>query len=118
MPPPPGLERVVLDSSVRLGAARREIVAAAALHYYTAFWSPWLVGEFVRQRTEWIAERAAREGCDRAETRKRLRASRQRVNALLHELSHVLPRPTCRGCAILTTGQSSRRRSQRRPTYL
>ena len=90
MPPPPGIERAVLDSSVLLGAARREIVAAAALHYYTAFWSSWLVGEFVRQRTEWIAERAAREGCDRAETRKRLRASRQRVNSLLHELSHVL----------------------------
>ncbi len=90
MPQRPALERVVLDSSVLLGVARRELVAAAALRYYTAYWSPWLVAEFVRQRTEWIAERAAREGCSRAETRRRLRASRERLNALIHELSHIL----------------------------
>jgi len=49
-------------------------VAGAFLHYYDAFWSPWIVGEFVRKRTEWIADRAVREGCDRAELRQRLRA--------------------------------------------
>lgn len=49
-------------------------MAGAFLHYYDAFWSPWIVGEFVRKRTEWIADRAVREGCDRAELRQRLRA--------------------------------------------
>ena len=62
----------------------------AALRYYTGYWGTWIVSEFVRRRTEWIAERAAREGCDRTETRRRLRESRSRVNALISELSGVL----------------------------
>jgi excisionase family DNA binding protein len=61
---PPALERVTLDTSALLGANRRYLIAATALRYYTAFWSSWIVGEFVRKRTEWIAERAAQEGCD------------------------------------------------------
>lgn len=90
MEAPPALERIVLDASALLGVNRPALIAAAALRYYVAWWSPWIVGEFVRKRTEWIAERAAREGCDRAETRRRLRASRRRVNALVADLSHVL----------------------------
>ena len=81
---------MVLDASALLSGSRRYLVAAAALRYYTAIWSTWIVGEFARKRTEWIAERAAREGCDRTETRRRLRESRQRLNALVAELSHVL----------------------------
>jgi hypothetical protein len=44
----------------------------------------------VRKRTEWIAERAARDRCDPAETRRRLRESRERVNRFVRELSRVL----------------------------
>ncbi|HVC35562.1 MAG TPA: hypothetical protein VNL16_18795 [Chloroflexota bacterium] len=90
MTPPAALERVALDASALLGANRTSLSAAAALDFYAGYWSPWIVGEFVRKRTEWIAERAAREGCNRAETRRRLRASRQRVNILIADLSHVL----------------------------
>jgi hypothetical protein len=81
---------VALDSSALLGANRRYLVAAAALGYYTGFWSAWIVGELVRKRTEWIADRASREGADRAELRRRLRQSRERVNALVDALSGVL----------------------------
>jgi len=84
------LERVALDSSVLLGSSRSALVAAVALGYCEGYWSTWIVGEFVRRRTEWIADRAARDGCHRAEVRRRLRESRQRVNALINELSHVL----------------------------
>ena len=80
---PRALERVALDSSALLGDQRRLLVGAAALHYYTGFWSSWIVAEFVRKRTEWIAERASRDGCDRTETRRRLRASRQRINEFI-----------------------------------
>jgi len=48
------------------------------------------VGELVRKRTEWIADRAAREHADRTALRRRLRESRQRMNALIDELSGVL----------------------------
>lgn len=60
------------------------------LNYCKGHWSTRIVGEFVRRRTEWIAERAARDGCNRTEIRRRLRESRQRVNALVDDLSHVL----------------------------
>ena len=73
--------RVVLDSSVLLGASRRVLVAGAALRYYEVYWSSWLIGEFVRKRTEWIAGRAVREGCTPAELRRRLRESRECVDA-------------------------------------
>lgn len=90
MEPRPEPERAVHDSSVLLGANRTLLVAAVTLRYCTGYWSTWIVSEFVRRRTEWIAERAARDGCDRTETRRRLRESRQRVNTLIGELSHVL----------------------------
>ena len=81
---------MVLDASVLLGPHRTFLVAGAFLHYYDAFWSPWIVGEFVRKRTEWIADRAVREGCDRAELRQRLQASRGRVNVVITEMARVL----------------------------
>jgi len=81
---------VVLDASVLLGPRRTLLVTGAFLHYYDAFWSPWIVGEFVRKRTEWIADRAVREACDRAELRLRLQASRDRVNAAITEMARVL----------------------------
>ncbi|HZS00197.1 MAG TPA: hypothetical protein VFE37_15895 [Chloroflexota bacterium] len=86
---PAAIERVVLDTSALLGANRRYLVAAAGLRYYTAFWSSWIVAEFIRKRTEWIADRAVREGCDRAELRRRLREAKSRVNRLVDEMSHV-----------------------------
>jgi hypothetical protein len=73
-----------------LGGNRRYLIAAAVLRYYTAFWSSWIIAEFVRKRTEWIAVRAAQDGCSRTETRQRLREARRRINALIHELSSVL----------------------------
>lgn len=82
--------RVVLDASVLLGGQRRYLVAGAELRYCAAFWSSWIVSEIVRKRTEWVAQRAAREGCGPAETTRRLRASRARVNALIEELSRTL----------------------------
>jgi len=88
--PPPALERVTLGASPLLGVWRRYLIAAAALGCCTAFWSTWIVSEFVRRRTEWIADRAAREGCDRAEVRRQLREPRQRANALIDALSHIL----------------------------
>ena len=84
------LERVAFDASALLGRYRASLMASAALHYCAGYWSAWIVSEFVRKRTEWIAERALREGCTRSETRRRLRASRQRVNALIADLSQVL----------------------------
>ena len=87
---PPAIERVALDSSVLLGAQSPRLIAAAALHYYTGFWSSWIVAEFVRKRTEWIAERASRNGCNRAETRRRLRESRQRINEFIRACGPVL----------------------------
>lgn len=84
------LERVCLDSSGLLGSQCPHLVAAATLRYYSAFWSPWIISEFVRLRTEWIANRAVGDGCDRPELRRRLRLSRQRINLLLTELSNVL----------------------------
>jgi len=44
----------------------------------------------VRKRTEWIAERAARDQTERSELLRRLRSSRQRVNALIADLSGSL----------------------------
>ena len=80
----------MLDASVLLGPRRTFLVAGAFLRYYDAFWSAWLVAEFVRKRTEWIADRAVREGCDRAELRRRLLVSRERVNAAVAEMARVL----------------------------
>jgi len=87
---PLAIERVALDSSALLGAQRGPVIAAAASHYYLGFWSSWIVAEFVRKRTEWIAERASRDGCDRAETRRRLRQSRRRINEFIRSCAPVL----------------------------
>ncbi len=84
------LERVAFDSSALLSGYRRHLSAGAVLLYYRAYWSSWIVGEFVRKRTEWIAERAASDGCDRAELRRRLYESRQRVNVTIANLSEAL----------------------------
>jgi hypothetical protein len=86
----PGLERVVLDSSALLGANSPSIVAGAALGYYRAFWSPWIIAEYVRNRVEWTAERAVRDGADRAETARRLEDTRTAVNSAISYLSRVL----------------------------
>lgn len=84
------VERVVLDASALLSGRLLQLIAAAALGYYAGSWSSWIVGEVVRKRTEWIAERAVRDGVDKTELRRRLRESRQRVNALVAQLSSVL----------------------------
>lgn len=81
---------MVLDSSALLSGYRDWLVAAAHLGYAHGFWSTWIVAEVVRVRTEWIASRAARERCDAAEIRRRLEASRQRVNLMIAELSRDL----------------------------
>lgn len=78
-----------MDASALLGQHRFALIAGAALHYYDAYWSTWISGELVRKRTEWIALRAVREGWDVIETRRRLRESRDRVNAVLSEMTHV-----------------------------
>ena len=86
----PAPERVVMDSSALLSDCRSRLVAAAHLGYAECFWSTWIVAEVARVRTEWIAQRAARERCDGVETRRRLEASRQRVNLMMAELSSDL----------------------------
>jgi predicted nucleic acid-binding protein len=75
---------------VLLGPHSPYLAALARLTFYRGFWSSWIVGELVRKRTEWIAERAAREHVGRSELRRRLRGSRGRVNALIDELSQAL----------------------------
>lgn len=82
--------RVVLGTSVLLSSRRSSLVAGAVRSYYSAYWSSWIVGELTRKRTEWVAERANREGAGQAELRRRLLDSRERVNALVGELSEVL----------------------------
>jgi hypothetical protein len=87
--PSPG-ERVVVDSSVLLGARSPEIVAGAALRYYRAYWSPWIVGEYVRIRIEWALMRSDRDALDKAERRDQLTRVRARVNGAIDYLSRVL----------------------------
>jgi hypothetical protein len=85
------LARVALDSTAVLGAERGWNLAAAHLRLFTGFWSPWIVAEFVRKRTEWVAYRALREGqTEPAQLRARLAASRARVNDPLRHASEVL----------------------------
>jgi hypothetical protein len=81
--------RVVLDTSVLLGARRKELIAAADLGYFRGFWSVWIATELARVRTEWIALRAARDGADQPDLRDRLERSRTRVNAEVAVLSKV-----------------------------
>jgi hypothetical protein len=82
-------DRAVFDASALLGGDRTALVAAAANGYCKGIWSSWIIAEFVRKRTEWIAERALREGSAQAELRRRLQASRQRVNETIEELSRL-----------------------------
>jgi len=86
----PPRQRVVLDASILLGDQRRYFLAAVDLGYYVGFWSSWIVSEVSRKRTEWIAERAMRQGVDQAELRQRFDDSRNRVNVLIDDFSHVL----------------------------
>jgi len=72
-----------------LGASRRLLVAGAALGYYDVYRSSWLISEFVRKRTEWIANRAMKEGCTPAELRQRQRVSRERVDAVVAEMARI-----------------------------
>lgn len=65
------------------------LVAGAALRYYDVYWSTWLISEFVRKRTEWIANRAVKEGCAITELRQRQRESRARVDVAVAEMSRV-----------------------------
>ncbi len=83
-------ERVVVDSSVLLGPSSPEVVAGAALGYYRAYWSTWIVAEYVRNRVERTTEQAARAGSDRAEVARQLEATRDRVNSAIGYLSRVL----------------------------
>ena len=79
MPSP--YERVVIDSSVLIGAVSREIVAGAALGYCHAFWSPWIVGEYVRNRIEWVVVRPGWDQAGGAERKRRLEAVRRKINS-------------------------------------
>lgn len=83
---PPSV-RVALDASAILGRNRFARIAGAALHDDVALWSAWIIGELVRKRTEWVAPRVVRENCDVIETRRRLRASRDRISVVLGEIS-------------------------------
>ena len=85
------IRRVVFDSTALLGGDRGWLIAGAHLKYYEAYWSPWIVAEFARRRTEWIAYRAIREGSiDKVELRRRLHASRSKVNSFIREVSMTL----------------------------
>jgi hypothetical protein len=81
---------VVLDSSVLLGNRKWELLAAARLGYYQGHWSSWISNEVVRVRTQLVALRAARDRSDVPEMRRRLIASRERVNAFCDYCSRVL----------------------------
>lgn len=82
-------QRIVLDSSAILGAPRHILVAGAALRNYDVYWSSWLIAEFVRKRTEWIGQRAVRDGCTVAELRRQQRESRERVDDAIADMSRI-----------------------------
>ncbi len=88
MPSP--FDAVVIDSSVLLGANSPQVVAGAALGYYRAYWSSWIVAEYVRNRIEWTTRRATRDAVDKAETVRRLESTRAKVNSAISYLSRVL----------------------------
>lgn len=71
--------RVVIDTSVLLSEHRHWMWLLASLGYYEGVWSPFIVGELVRIRTE----HSIRRGVER-------RVYRERVNDLVHLLSDVL----------------------------
>ncbi len=47
------IPRVVLDTSVLLSAERHEIIFMAHQGIFQFIWSPFLIAEVVRIRTEW-----------------------------------------------------------------
>lgn len=88
MPSP--YERVVVDSSVLLGANSPQVVAGAALGYYRAYWSPWIVSEYVRNRVEWAVTRSSWIQASKAEQKDKLENVRGRVNSATDYLSRIL----------------------------
>lgn len=86
----PTLERVIFDTGVLLGAQSRVFLAAADLGYYRGYWSVWIAAEFVRVRTEWIAQRSTRELVSTIDLKARLERSRDKVNASVTTLSRLL----------------------------
>ncbi|MHB0869525.1 MAG: hypothetical protein ACYC66_03710 [Chloroflexota bacterium] len=73
-----------------IGSKKWALLAAARLGYYRGHWSSWISDEIVRVRTEMIALRAARDRADVPETRRRLKVSRERINAFCDYCSRVL----------------------------
>lgn len=78
-PPPGGMPRAVLDTSVLLSQDRHWLWMLARLRYYEGVWSTFIVGELVRIRVEHSIAR----GVERA-------VYRQRINDLVHLLSDAL----------------------------
>jgi hypothetical protein len=87
---PSPYDRVVLDASVLLGANSPQIVAGATLGYYRAYWSPWIVGEYVRNRIEWAITRPGWDLAGKAQRQEKLEHARGRVNNAIDYLSSVL----------------------------
>lgn len=54
----PSRQAVVFDSSALLGRRRLHLLAVADVGYCRGFWSSWIISEVVRNRVEWVAERA------------------------------------------------------------
>lgn len=86
----PTFERVTLDTGVLLGARNREFLAAADLGYFRGYWSVWIAAEFVRVRTEWIAQRASRDLASPVDMEARLERSRGKVNVEVAILARLL----------------------------
>jgi predicted nucleic acid-binding protein len=72
------IPRVVLDTSVLLGPQRHELVFLAKNGLFTFVWSPFLIAELVRIRTEW--------GIKHQQDREIYRA---RINKLIHLLTQI-----------------------------
>lgn len=84
------IRRITVDTSVLAGDDRRVVVAAVATKHVRGFWRHWISAELVRTRTEWIAEKAVRDGCSLHELRQREARSAQRVNSLINDLTQIL----------------------------
>lgn len=70
--------RAVLDTSALIAIERHELVFAARQGYFTLLWSSFIIGEYVRIRTEL----AIRHGQERE-------IYRARINHVVHELSLI-----------------------------
>jgi hypothetical protein len=84
-----------VDSSVLLGASSPQIVAGAALGYYQACWSPWIIGEYVRNRIEWAVTRPGWDLVGGAARKEQLEQVRASVNNAVDYLSRVLVNVDC-----------------------